>query len=101
MPKIRTNKTAAKRFKISGTGKITRTKAYNSHQFLHKRASRKRRLEQEPEVFQGELKRMRRLLVLGHTKVKDKPAKPAAAPEAVEQKQAENRAKLVAMVSRG
>lgn len=98
MPKIRTNKTAAKRFKISGTGKITRTKAYNSHQFLHKKASRKRRLEQEPEVFQGELKRMRRLLVLGQTKTKKKPAKPAVDREAI---QSENRSKLIAMVTRG
>lgn len=65
MSKLKTNKTAVKRFKISGTGKITRRKAYNSHQFLHKIGSRKRRLETEPEVFQGEQKRMRRLLVMG------------------------------------
>ena len=70
MPKIKTNKTAVKRFKITGTGKITRRKSHNNHQFLHKKASRKRRLELEPEVFQGEQKRMRRLLVLPQTKKK-------------------------------
>ena len=64
MPKLKTNKTAAKRFKITGTGKITRRKAYNSHQFLHKSAAQKRRLEQEPEIFSGEKKRIRRLLVI-------------------------------------
>ena len=64
MPKAKTNKTAAKRFKITGSGKITRRKSHNNHQFLHKKASRKRRLEQEPEIFQGERKRMKRLLVI-------------------------------------
>lgn len=63
MPKLKTNKTAAKRFKITGSGKITRRKAYNSHQFLHKSSGQKRRLEQEPELFKGELKRVRRMLV--------------------------------------
>jgi large subunit ribosomal protein L35 len=67
MSKLKTNKTAVKRFKITGTGKITRRASHNSHQFLHKKASRKRKLEMEPEVFQGEQKRMRRLLVLGLT----------------------------------
>lgn len=64
MPKLKTNKTAAKRFKITGTGKITRRKSHNNHQFLHKKASQKRRLEQEPEVFRGEMKRVKRLLCL-------------------------------------
>lgn len=62
MPKLKTNKTAAKRFKITGTGKITRRKSSNNHMFLHKSASQKRRLEQEPVVFVGELKRVKRML---------------------------------------
>ncbi|MEI7576702.1 MAG: 50S ribosomal protein L35 [Armatimonadota bacterium] len=64
MPKIRTNKSAAKRFKITGTGKITRRKSHNNHQFLHKRNSTKRALEGEPVLFRGETKRVKRLLVL-------------------------------------
>jgi len=64
MPKIKTNKTAAKRFKITGSGKITRRKAYNNHMFFGKSASRKRRLEQEPELFKGEQKRVKRMLVM-------------------------------------
>jgi len=98
MPKIRTNKTAAKRFKITGTGKITRRKSHNNHQFLHKGASRKRRLELEPVVFQGEQKRMRRLLVLAQPKVKA-PSDVAAAKAARAERHAADRAKLVALVS--
>lgn len=64
MPKLKTNKTAAKRFKITGTGKILRRKSCNNHMFLHKSAAQKRRLEQEPELFKGERKRVRRLLVI-------------------------------------
>ncbi|MEI8282174.1 MAG: 50S ribosomal protein L35 [Armatimonadota bacterium] len=64
MPKIRTYKTAAKRFKVTGTGKITRRKSHNNHQFLHKRKSTRRALEAEPVLFQGEMKRVRRLLVM-------------------------------------
>ncbi len=64
MPKIRTYKTAAKRFKITGTGKITRRRSHNNHQFQCKRKSTRRALESEPELFQGEMKRIRRLLVM-------------------------------------
>ena len=93
MPKIKTNKTAAKRFKITGTGKITHTRSYNNHQFLHKSGSRKRRLELEPEVFHGEQKRMRRLLVIGLTKKSQKARKSTTNVET------KDRAKLVALVS--
>jgi large subunit ribosomal protein L35 len=62
MPKLKTKKSAAKRFKITGSGKITRRTAYNSHMFFHKSASRKRRLEQEPVLARTEKKRVKRLL---------------------------------------
>ena len=64
MPKLKTNKTAVKRFKVTGSGKITRRRSHNNHQFLHKCGSRKRRLEQEPELFSGEKKRIKRLLAM-------------------------------------
>jgi len=64
MPKLKTNKTAAKRFKITGTGKITRRRSHNNHQFLHKGGAAKRRLEEEPVLFKGEKKRVKRLLGL-------------------------------------
>lgn len=64
MPKIKTHKSAAKRFKITGTGKITRRKSGNNHMFFNKSKSQRRRLEGEPVLFKGELKRVRRMLVI-------------------------------------
>lgn len=64
MSKLKTNKTAAKRFKITGTGKITRRRSHNNHQFLHKSAAQKRRLEEEPTLFKGEKRRVKRMLGL-------------------------------------
>lgn len=64
MPKIKTHKTAAKRFKITGSGKITRRKSGNNHMFFNKSKSRRRRLEGEPVLFKGEKSRVRRLLVI-------------------------------------
>ncbi len=64
MPKLKTSKTAAKRFKITGTGKIMRRKSHNNHMFFHKSGSQKRRLDQESELSKTESKRVRRLLCL-------------------------------------
>ncbi|BBO24016.1 MAG: 50S ribosomal protein L35 [Armatimonadetes bacterium] len=64
MAKLKVKKSAAKRFKITGTGKLTRRKAYNNHMFLNKSASQKRRLEEEPELCKGEAKRVKKLLGL-------------------------------------
>jgi len=44
MPKIKTNRGAAKRFKTTGTGKIVRNKAYASHILTKKSTKRKRNL---------------------------------------------------------
>ena len=62
MPKMKTNKTAAKRFKITATGKILRRKAYNNHMFFHKSGSQKRRLDRDTELHKSERKRVRRML---------------------------------------
>lgn len=64
MSKLKTSKTAAKRFKISGSGKIMRRKSYNNHMFFHKSGNQKRRLDQEAELSKTERKRVRRLLAL-------------------------------------
>ncbi|MCW5937470.1 MAG: 50S ribosomal protein L35 [Fimbriimonadaceae bacterium] len=64
MPKLKTKKTAAKRFKISGTGKIMRRKSYNNHMFFHKSGGQKRRLDQEAVLSDTEKKRVRRLLCI-------------------------------------
>ena len=50
MPKLKTNRAAAKRFKKTGTGKIARMKAGKSHILTTKNAKRKRRLRQGTHV---------------------------------------------------
>lgn len=46
MPKLKTHKGAAKRFKKTGTGKIARRKAFARHILTSKSPARKRRLSQ-------------------------------------------------------
>jgi len=46
MPKIRTNRSAAKRFRTTGTGKVRRNKAFKSHILTKKPRKRKRKLRQ-------------------------------------------------------
>jgi large subunit ribosomal protein L35 len=46
MPKIKTNRGAAKRFRKTGTGKIKRNRAYTSHILTHKTTKNKRHLRQ-------------------------------------------------------
>ncbi len=44
MPKIKTNRSAAKRFKVTGTGKLKRNKAYKRHILTKKTTKNKRNL---------------------------------------------------------
>jgi large subunit ribosomal protein L35 len=44
MPKLKTRRAAAKRFRASGTGKIMRRKAFKSHLLAHKSPARRRNL---------------------------------------------------------
>jgi len=62
MPKLKTNKAAAKRFKITGSGKIMRLKAYKSHILTKKNTERKRRLSKQVEVPKSEAKKIKKLL---------------------------------------
>ncbi len=62
MPKLKTNKAAAKRFKVTGSGKIMRQKAYKSHILTKKSADRKRRLGQTAVVDKTNLKTVKKLL---------------------------------------
>ena len=47
MPKIKTKKAAAKRFKVTGTGKLVRNKANKSHILTKKTTKRKRNLRKD------------------------------------------------------
>jgi large subunit ribosomal protein L35 len=63
MPKVKTNKTAAKRFKISASGKLMFERSRLNHLMMNKKdGGRVRRMQQEGEVFKGEVKKTRRLL---------------------------------------
>ncbi|MHB0999000.1 MAG: 50S ribosomal protein L35 [Armatimonadota bacterium] len=62
MPKIRTSKTAAKRFKITGTGKIMRRNARKGHLMINKCGSRKRRLSNDSQVSHGEIQKIHRMV---------------------------------------
>ena len=62
MPKFKTHKGAAKRFKVTGGKKIVREKAYKSHILTKKNAVRKRRLRGRQEVSRSDNKKVKRLL---------------------------------------
>lgn len=62
MPKMKTHKGAAKRFKVTGTGKVMRRKANLNHILEKKSPARKRRLAGEAEVTGGDADRINRLL---------------------------------------
>lgn len=62
MPKQKTNRSAAKRFKKTGTGKIKRRKAYTSHILTKKSPKRKRNLRKPALVSSADEKRVKRLL---------------------------------------
>ncbi|MHB1488530.1 MAG: 50S ribosomal protein L35 [Acidimicrobiales bacterium] len=64
MPKMKTDRGAAKRFKITGTGKIMRRKAFRSHILEKKPSTRTRRLARETQVTGGDARQVKRLLGL-------------------------------------
>ena len=61
MPKMKTHRGAAKRFRVSGTGKVLRRKATGNHFLIKKSGSRKRRISGMTEV-RAEAKTVRRLI---------------------------------------
>lgn len=58
MPKLKTHRGAAKRFKLTGSGKIKRNKAYKRHILTKKNAKRKRGLGSAGLVSDGDFKRV-------------------------------------------
>ena len=57
MPKMKTKKSAAKRFKITGSGNISYTKGGNSHFGVRKNSKRKRRLRKSTVMTKAMSKR--------------------------------------------
>ena len=62
MPKLKTSRAAAKRFKKTGTGKLKRMKAYKSHILTKKSTKRKRNLRKATITDATNAKVMKRIL---------------------------------------
>ena len=62
MPKLKTKRSAAKRFKVTASGKIMRRKGWKSHLLEWKPVKRKRQLRRPTEVSKADVKRIRRLI---------------------------------------
>ncbi len=62
MPKMKTNRSAAKRFKVTGTGKLKRNKAYKSHMLSKKSAKVKRNLRKPTMTDASNVKNMKKIL---------------------------------------
>ena len=62
MPKMKTSRAAAKRFKVTGTGKLKRFKAYKSHILTKKSTKRKRNLRKSAIVDCTNVKNMKKIL---------------------------------------
>lgn len=62
MPKMKTHKGTAKRFRRTGTGKIMRAKAYKSHILTKKTTKRKRNLRKAAVLDATNVRQMKRCL---------------------------------------
>ncbi len=62
MPKMKTNRSAAKRFKVTGTGKLKRNKAYKRHILTKKSSKVKRNLRKSAIVDSTNVKNMKKIL---------------------------------------
>lgn len=62
MPKIKTRRAAAKRFKVTGTGEFKRSKAFKSHILEKKSPSRKRNLRKAGLVSKADHERVAKML---------------------------------------
>ena len=64
MPKMKTNRGAAKRFKVTANGKIKRKQAFRSHILSSKTTKRKRQLRKGILVAKPDLDNVRKMLCL-------------------------------------
>ncbi|MDH4163563.1 MAG: 50S ribosomal protein L35 [Nitrospirota bacterium] len=63
--KLKTNKSASKRLKVTGTGKVLRSKGWKRHLLTTKDASRKRGLSGYFEVDKDNIKNIKRMIPYG------------------------------------
>ncbi|UCH85695.1 MAG: 50S ribosomal protein L35 [Candidatus Latescibacterota bacterium] len=62
MPKIKTNRGAKKRFRVTGSGKLRRNHAFMNHILTKKTTKRKRKLRKSAEISPANERQVRRLL---------------------------------------
>ncbi|WP_274363390.1 50S ribosomal protein L35 [Paenibacillus thermotolerans] len=62
MPKMKTHSSLKDRFKVTGTGKVKRYKAYKNHLLSGKSARQKRGLSTQPLLHSGDVARMKQQL---------------------------------------
>jgi large subunit ribosomal protein L35 len=62
MPKMKTDRGAAKRIKITGAGNLRRRRAFHNHLLEKKPSTRTRRLGREADVASPDVKAVKRLL---------------------------------------
>jgi len=62
MPKMKTNRGAAKRFKVTGSGKIAYKKSNKSHILTKKTTKRKRSLRKQSIIDPSDAKNVKRLI---------------------------------------
>jgi large subunit ribosomal protein L35 len=65
MPKMKTHRGAAKRVKVTGTGKLKRMRSNKSHILNKKTTKRKRRLRQPSLVSKADEKKLNKILPYG------------------------------------
>jgi large subunit ribosomal protein L35 len=62
MPKMKTHRGAAKRYKLTGSGRIKRAKAFKSHILTKKSTKRKRNLRKPAYISEAEAKVVKKLI---------------------------------------
>ena len=65
MPKQKSNRAAAKRFKFTASGKVKRRRAYHSHILTKKTRKRKRSLRRSDMVSSADEKKVKKILPYG------------------------------------
>ena len=62
MPKMKTHRESAKRFKRTSSGKLKRSRAFTSHLFANKSTKQKRKLRKASLVSKSDMKRIKQML---------------------------------------
>jgi len=65
MPKQKTKRAAAKRFKLTGTGKVKKSKGYRGHLLSKKTSKRKRHLRKPNLIDKADEKKIKKLIPYG------------------------------------